>query len=118
MRTKLVEICNGLRQIEYELHLDLKVIGKIWLNKDLDCDYECGISHVEIIEEFRGKGYGKELIQHIITIARKREHKVIFLRVKLDNQIAIRLYSRFGFEEAYRQDGKNGVILQMQLNLN
>ncbi|MCX7883663.1 MAG: GNAT family N-acetyltransferase [Caloramator sp.] len=81
--------------------LDGKIIGSLSFSgggrKRLAHAGEFGVS---VLKEFWGKGIGKELIRYLIDWA--KETKVIRkinLRTRIDNERAIRLYKKLGFEE-------------------
>ena len=54
------------------------------------------IQDVFVKPEFRGKGYGKQLLEEIIAFL-KPKNRSIFLYVDSDNTIAIKLYTSVGF---------------------
>lgn len=73
----------------------------IVFNKD-DEDYTIPgkriyISRVIVKKEFRGKGYGKKLMNYVIEYVKREEYKEISLGVNLDNYIALNLYVKLGF---------------------
>lgn len=57
------------------------------------------ISRIIVKKEFRGKGYGKKLMNHIIEYAKREKYKELSLGVNLDNYIALRLYVKLGFNK-------------------
>ena len=57
------------------------------------------ISRIIVKKEFRGKGYGKKLMNHIIEYAKREKYKELSLGVNLDNYIALRLYVELGFNK-------------------
>ena len=50
------------------------------------------LSRVIVKKDFRGKGYGKKLMNYIIDYAKNNNYKEISLGVDLDNYIAFKLY--------------------------
>lgn len=50
--------------------------------------------------EYRGKGIGRLLLQHITAIGEARNCSRISLEVRMDNEIAQSLYKNIGFTEA------------------
>lgn len=52
-----------------------------------------------ILEKYRGKGYGKEFIHKLITLA--KEHNIEELNIRVDalNEVAKKLYTGVGFDE-------------------
>lgn len=61
----------------------------------------------------RGKGYGKMLMQELLTEAKRREIKQISLTVDEDNIIARNLYTKIGFVELGKS--KQQIIMQYDL---
>lgn len=58
---------------------------------------ECEIHTIAIAPEHQGHGHGRELLAALLEIADKRRAPV-FLEVRTDNEAAINLYRRNGFE--------------------
>jgi ribosomal-protein-alanine N-acetyltransferase len=54
--------------------------------------------HLFVDREFRGRGYGKRLISHVESVAKKLGLTEITLRVVPENEHAIRIYRRLGFK--------------------
>ena len=84
---------------------DEEYIGEVSIvfNKD-DEDYTIPgirlyISRIIVKKEFRGKGYGKKLMNHVIEYAKREKYKELSLGVNLDNYIALRLYVELGFNK-------------------
>ena len=57
------------------------------------------ISRIIVKKEFRGQGYGKKLMNHIIEYAKREGYKELSLGVNLDNYIALKLYVELGFDK-------------------
>ena len=55
-----------------------------------------------VLEEFRGKGYGKDMMKHLINMAKKKNLPEINLTVDIDNIAGINLYKKVGFLEVSR----------------
>ena len=51
-------------------------------------------------ETYRGKGIGKELLQHVIQLAKDHEIEKLSLMVNENQSIALQIYKKYGFEEA------------------
>ncbi|PHV68771.1 ribosomal protein S18-alanine N-acetyltransferase [Williamsia muralis] len=60
-------------------------------------DHECEIHTIAVAPEHQGHGHGRELLAALLEIADKRRAPV-FLEVRTDNEAAINLYRRNGFE--------------------
>lgn len=58
---------------------------------------------------YRGEGYGKAIVQEVLSIAKEKGYPEIVLGVDCDNTVAINLYKKLGFtiyEEAEDEVGK------------
>ena len=76
-----------------------QAVGIIWLKANVDRPIKSGfIFDVEIKEEFRGKGYGKQIMLLIEEKARELELKSIGLHVFAYNKVAKNLYEGIGYE--------------------
>ena len=74
-------------------------VGMIWLRAELDRPVKSGyIFDVEIKEEFRGKGYGKQAMLLIEEKARELDIKRMGLHVFAYNDVAKNLYKRIGYK--------------------
>lgn len=72
------------------------------------------ISRIIVKKEFRGKGYGKKLMNHIIEYAKRKEYKELSLGVNLDNYIALKLYVELGFNKIqYIGEDSDGKYIKL-----
>lgn len=76
--------------------LDGRLMGYAILMMVLD---EAHILNLSIAREFQGRGLGRQLLQHLIAMARKHKGQMMFLEVRPSNKAAIRLYEDIGFNE-------------------
>ncbi len=53
---------------------------------------------ITVQPDLTGQGFGKELMQEVVSGARLRQAKQIFLEVRESNQVAINLYGQMGFK--------------------
>ena len=92
------EISSG---ITYLLEADNILIGKVRLEI---IDNIGGIYGLEELPDYRGKGYGRELL--ILSIKKLKESnvKIINLQVETNNKNALNLYKSCGFKENYTMD--------------
>ncbi len=90
----------------YHIKSDTKYIGAIWLEKNVGEDF--AVLGIFIADEFyRNKGVGKAAIKQIIKTDLQYMHtNKILLRVRKENERAIRCYKSVGFKEnrRYRKD--------------
>ena len=83
----------------YTLYEGDNAVGMIWLRAELDRPIKSGfIFDVEIKEEFRGKGYGKQAMLLIEEKARELGVKRMGLHVFGYNNVAKNLYERIGYK--------------------
>ncbi|MFP4016484.1 MAG: GNAT family N-acetyltransferase [Halanaerobiales bacterium] len=61
-----------------------------------------GLFDIIVSEEYRGRGYGEELIKSMLNFARNNSAQIAYLQVVQSNFPAINLYSKLGFKEVYQ----------------
>ncbi len=61
-----------------------------------------GLFEIATAEAERGKGFGRRIVLSALKWARLRGAQVAWLQVEADNDWALKLYARLGFEELYR----------------
>lgn len=57
------------------------------------------IAEMMVIENARGKGLGKQLLQEFIQTVDKQRFKHVFIRVWVENVPAVTLYRKMGYED-------------------
>lgn len=67
-----------------------------------------------LLEDYRGKGIGTALLEHLFNEAKRRGIKRLSLSVDPGNEAAVKLYQRFGFEEV----GMVGTSITMVARVN
>jgi len=79
------------------IYKDETMVGFVMLDCD-EAEKECGIWRIMIDEKYQGKGYGKEAMKIVLEDIKKNlVFEDIFLYVKPDNEIAIKIYKDLGF---------------------
>lgn len=95
----------------YHIKANEKYIGAIWLEKNSGDNFTVlGIFIAD--ESYRNKGMGKAAIEQIIkTDLQNMGTNKILLRVRAENERAIRCYKSVGFKEnrRYAKDGLNVI---------
>lgn len=86
-----------------------KVIGYIGVEKILD---EVHIINMAVHPDYRGKGIGKRLMQHVLN-----DEEVFFLEVRVSNETAKNIYERYGFKvlntrKQYYADGEDAFVMR------
>lgn len=61
-----------------------------------------GIFDVVVAGELRGKGYGRRLMEEMLSLGKSKGVDKAYLQVMLDNPVALRLYESLGFRELYQ----------------
>ena len=87
------------------------------------CAYpeESFVQTLAVARDRQGQGLGARLLAALIDEARRRGEPMVGLEVRADNEVAQRLYGRFGFEQVgvrkgYYQPSNTDAVL-MVLNL-
>lgn len=83
----------------YTLYDNEIAVGLVWLRAELDRPVKVGfIFDVEIKEEFRGKGYGRQVMLLVEEKARELGIQRMGLHVFAHNEVAKNLYERIGYK--------------------
>ena len=77
---------------------------KIVANASIEGDRRARYSHraelsITVLKEYWGKGVGSMLMQKLIEFSKEASYRSIYLDVRADNDRAISLYRKFGFEK-------------------
>ena len=100
----------------YHIKTDDKYIGAIWLEQVLTDDFAVlGIFIVD--KDFRNKGIGTKAIDKVIKKDLPYMHtNKILLRVRAENERAIKCYNKVGFTEIrrYEKDGLNVIEMMYE----
>ena len=83
----------------YVARIDNKTAGYMGLSKIVGEGY---VTNIAVLPEYRRKGVGKALLQHVINDCETRL-EFISLEVRVSNDSAISLYNKFGFVEVGRR---------------
>lgn len=82
---------------------------------------DADIQTIAIAEAGRGKGRGRTLLRELLTTARERGAREVFLEVRADNPVATALYVSEGFTEIarrphyYQPDDVDAVVMKLDL---
>lgn len=107
---------NSLLSFRYYNKRDLSVLKNhiltclLYLNDrpigygHLDCEDGIIWLGIAVIDEMKGKGFGKVLMEYLIEFAKENKIKKIRLSVDQNNLLAIILYKKFGFIEDLKTD--------------
>jgi len=97
--------------------LDNKIIGYLvaWEMAD-----EIHLANISVAKNYQRKGVGTKLMNELITIAKLREIKKIYLETRVSNIAAQNFYQKFNFKYAYLRkgyysDGEDAWIMEKEL---
>lgn len=90
--TRSLDVINN-HLITYVISVDSNIIGYGHLDKDGETIW-LGIA---VAEAYKGKGYGRVMMNHLIDFAKAKSITSIDLSVDADNIKAQHLYQSFGF---------------------
>ena len=109
-----------LNENPFGYYVVLKEADKILAYLGLWMDEErAQITTIGVDPEYRGKGYAKTLMVHMLDVCSSKGVKIYSLEVRVSNQAAISLYQRFGFiqvglRKAYYQDNHEDAYLMIK----
>lgn len=112
---KLDETANDIGFFEHQNYvftLDQSIIGFVQLKKITN--YHHNISKIIICPAKRGCGYFKCLLKLVIEVAKAQGAGFIGLHVKDDNDLALKYYSKFGFEQ-YAFEPPNTLKMRLRM---
>lgn len=66
---------------------------------------EAHILNVCVRRTYQGRGLARQILEHLLETARRRDVQSIFLEVRASNSTALRLYAAAGFGEIGRRTG-------------
>lgn len=77
---------------------------------------EAHIANIAVVPEKQGKGYGKAMLSHLLKTAEDLGDTDVTLEVRPSNEVAIKLYERYGFKtegrrKRYYGDGEDALIM-------
>ena len=127
--TRIVKFSNRytLRELERMLNLPF---GRVFILKGekesfgfavvWDIKPEAEIHWIEIFPPFRGKGWGKLLLEEILKKLKREGVERLLLEVSQKNNIALRLYEKVGFKKvgrrkSYYPDGEDALLMELTL---
>ena len=93
---------------------DGELVGFIMLNIEKE-SREAGIWRLMIALEHQSKGYGTDAVARAVDYVKSLDgFDEMCLRTEPENQVAIHVYRKFGFEETGEMDG-NETIMRLRL---
>ncbi len=76
---------------------------------------------VAVIDEYRGKGFGSELVNESLKGVKMRQCGEMYLEVRCSNNDAVRLYEKLGFSinqrlKTYYRDGEDAYLMAINFS--
>ena len=76
---------------------------------------------VAVIDEYRGKGIGSELVNESLKGVKMRQCGEMYLEVRCSNNDAVRLYEKLGFSmnqrlKTYYRDGEDAYLIAINFS--
>ena len=93
-----------------------KIAGTVALKKINN--QKCELRSLYLLEKYHGKGYGKKMMQNVLSFAKEQGYSEIILdTIEADSKKAIGLYKRFGFVETekYKENEFSDVYMKLDL---
>lgn len=84
--------------------------------------FSSDIQTMAVLDSYRGQGLGKQLLENLVSQAKKLGSEQILLEVRVDNEPAIKLYQSFGFERIdvrkryYQPDDVDALIMKLKVH--
>jgi len=95
--TKVGYIILNNFELSLEIHNEnLKILESVD-NPIFTYNNSIFLRNFNVLENYRGKGYGKFLFNYVIEESKKYKVDYLFLICKIENTIAKNLYEKFGF---------------------
>ena len=111
------EQCNqNSHYIVAKTHDEIVGFGGIWKSVD-----DIHITDIVVKKDFRKKGIGSLLLQKLILLTKELNYNELTLEVNKNNNIAKKLYLKFGFKELgirkkYYNNTDDAIIMTLYLN--
>ena len=82
---------------------------------------EADVQTIAVAPDHRGAGLGAELLSQVVTEAQQRNCRQVMLEVAADNEAALRLYERNGFEPLAKRSnyygrGRDALVMRARLS--
>jgi len=79
------------------------------------------VGSVAVIDEYRGKGIGSELVNESLKGVKMRQCGEMYLEVRCSNNDAVRLYEKLGFSinqrlKTYYRDGEDAYLMAINFS--
>ena len=113
------ELTTNMLAVYYVAEIEGKVIGYAGMWHVMD---ELHITNVAVHPDYQGRKIGNQLLEALISFSSSGPYKGMTLEVRVSNEVAINLYTKYGFEKlgirkGYYQDNKeDAMVMWKELN--
>lgn len=102
------------RLFVFELDGSIIAYYGIWITFE-----ECQITTIAVADEYKAKGYGNVMMEHLLHQAKEELCERISLEVRVSNERAQNLYRKYGFENislrrGYYEDNHEDAYVMMK----
>lgn len=100
---------------------DTELVGYAGLSSPAG-SFQADINTIAVAESYRNQGLGTEIMQRLVEMATKSGAEQMFLDVRADNNSAIELYKKFGFEQIdtrkgyYKPEGVDALVMRKEIH--
>ncbi len=116
---KILQNKNLINFFGYENDKSIAYCQVIYKVNSTNFNSGAKINAIGVLPDYRGKGYGKELLQQVVNALKENSGiKNIHLEVVKDNLIAINLYKELGFEKTGELKNlftKNNTLMDIEI---
>lgn len=96
-RKLLQNICTEVISVSKQVHESRVGFGYGVIENNI-----MGIFGIMVADEHRGQGYGREIMNRLLSAAARRGIERVYLQVSVVNIKAVKLYESLGFEDEYQ----------------
>ena len=102
------------RAERFEAWIDTTLVGLVAGYYDVESGVVAFISSVSVLKEWQGRGVASALVDRSIAHARHLGFELIELEVSLQNDLAVRLYQKHGFQVISRDNNRAKMVLALK----
>jgi ribosomal protein S18 acetylase RimI-like enzyme len=115
-RVALMEYSTKLyaKAERFEAWIDTTLVGLLAGYYDAESSMVAFITSVSVLKEWQGRGVASVLVERSIAHAQHLGFGLIELQVALQNDLAVRLYQRHGFQVISQDDNQAKMALALK----
>ena len=98
----------------FEAWIDTTLVGLLAGYYDAESSVVAFITNVSVLKEWQGRGVASVLVERSIAHAQHLGFELIELQVALQNDLAVRLYQKHGFQVISQDDNQAKMALALK----